>query len=104
MLEYEGDNQAEQDLRDYIRLVIIIARQYVRTRVEHEDLIMAGVEGLLEARRKFDPSRSKNFKPYASIKILGHIYSYCQANSLPVSVPTHILKAASYIKKCPETK
>lgn len=90
----------EQDLKDYIRLIIAIAKPYVRpVRVELEDLIAAGVTGLLKARRDFDPSRSSKFKTFASICILGEIYSYCQANNSLVSIPTHISKASNYVGK-----
>jgi RNA polymerase sigma factor (sigma-70 family) len=95
----EGHFEDRKDLKDYIRLIMAIAKPYVRQRVEWEDLIMAGVVGLLKARRDFDPARSSKFKTFASICILGEIYSYCQANNNLVSIPTHISKASNYIGK-----
>lgn len=89
----------EQDLRQYIKLVIKIARPYQRSRVEQEDLIMAGVVGLLRARRDYDITRSTNFKSFATTCILGEVYSYCQNNANLVSVPTHIAKAVSYVER-----
>lgn len=91
--------QQEKDLRDYIKLVLSIARPFVRTKVELEDLTMVGVMGLLEAREKYDPSRSDNFKAYAHMRIMGRIYSYCQKNTRLISIPTHIAKASSYVER-----
>jgi len=93
------NTQEEEDLRMYVRLILSIAKAYIRTRVEYEDLVMAGIVGLLEARQKFDPSRSDNFKAYAAMRIQGEIYSYYQKNVRLVSVPTHISKASSYVEK-----
>jgi len=91
--------QEELDLRDYVRLVLSLAKRFVRTHVEYEDLVMVGIVGLLEARQKFDPLRSGNFRAYAHMRILGQIYSYCQSNTRTISIPTHIAKASSYIEK-----
>lgn len=92
-------NENEEDLKNYIKLILTIARSYVRTRVEYEDLVMAGVIGLLEARKNYDVSRSPNFKAYAGMCIMGNIYQYCHNNSRLLSVPTHIAKASWYIEK-----
>lgn len=101
MLKVDSENctQTEKDLKDYIRLVLAIAKPYVRSRVEMEDLVMCGVMGLLEARKSYDPSRSDNFKSYASMRIMGEIFSYCQKNARLAHVQTHISKAAIYVEK-----
>jgi len=95
--------QQEEDLRDYVKLVLSIAKKFVRTHVEYEDLVMVGIIGLLEAREKFDPLRSNNFRAYAHMRILGQIYSYCQSNTRMISIPTHVAKASSYIEKLTKT-
>src|SRR5262245_62868087 len=41
--------------------------------VELNDLISAGVIGLLDAIEKFDPSREVKFKTYAELRIKGSI-------------------------------
>jgi RNA polymerase sigma factor (sigma-70 family) len=95
----ENISEADKDLKEYIRLILVIARTYVRTRVEYEDLVMQGVLGLLKAREKYDETKSASFKTFASMCILGEIYTYCQSNAHLISVPTHISKAASYIDR-----
>jgi RNA polymerase sigma factor (sigma-70 family) len=94
-----ANTEGDKDLKDYIRLVLRIARPYVRTRVEYEDLVMHGILGLLRARKKYDKERSPNFKTFAAMCIRGDIYAYCQNTAHLVSVPTHIAKASSYIGK-----
>lgn len=47
----------------------IIAR--LPANVEMDDLMSAGVIGLIDAAEKFDPEKSKNFKSYAEIRIRG---------------------------------
>ena len=47
----------------------IIAR--LPANVELDDLMSAGVIGLIDAAEKYDPEKSKNFKGYAEIRIRG---------------------------------
>ena len=47
----------------------IVAR--LPANVEMDDLMSAGVIGLIDAAEKFDPSKSRNFKSYAEIRIRG---------------------------------
>jgi RNA polymerase sigma factor (sigma-70 family) len=95
----EGLTESEEDLKDYIRLIMTIAKSYVRTRVEYEDLVMQGVVGLLKARKKYDKTRSSNFKPLAYIGIMGEIYLYCTNNRSMLHIPAHTKKAIPYINK-----
>jgi RNA polymerase sigma factor (sigma-70 family) len=101
MLSFDDNkcSQEEKDLKQYIKLVLSIARHYVRGKVELEDLCQSGVIGLLEARKTFDPSRSTNFKGYASVKIMGEIFKYCQKNERLVHVQAQVAKSAMYIEK-----
>ena len=93
------DNDKEAALKNYIRLVITIAKKYVRPNVEYEDLISVGCMGLLEAVDHFDENRSKNFKTYATTRIIGRMYEYCVNNTTNISVPTHVGKTRVYIEK-----
>jgi RNA polymerase sigma factor (sigma-70 family) len=91
--------QNEQDLKDYVKLILSMAKSYIRNRVEWEDLCSVGIIGLLEARRHFDPTRSENFKAYASLRIKGEMYAYCQSNTRLLKVPVPISKGSSYVEK-----
>lgn len=55
-------------------LVDLIARQVSRSvgrLVEFDDLLSAGREGLLDAARRYDPSRDISFRTYANYRIRG---------------------------------
>jgi RNA polymerase sigma factor for flagellar operon FliA len=55
-------------------LVDLIARQVARSlgsSVEFDELLSAGREGLLDAARRYDPSRNILFRTYASYRIRG---------------------------------
>lgn len=95
------DPATEEDkaLKQYIKLILVIARKYVRANVEYEDLIMAGVIGLIEAVRHFDPQRSTNFSAYAITRIKGRMYEYCIGNTTSITVPTHVGKARAYVER-----
>ena len=55
-----------------------IARHYhhslpTRARVDLEDLVQDGMVGMLEAKHRYDPSKSDNLMAYASLRISGAI-------------------------------
>jgi len=89
----------EKALKKYIKLILVIARKYVRQSVEYEDLIMHGVIGLIEAVRNFDPTRSTNFNAYAITRIKGRMYEYCISNMTSITVPTHVGKTKVYAER-----
>lgn len=65
---------ALERFNEELDLVDLIARQVfrsVRGYVEFDDLLSAGREGLLEASRRYDPSRGLMFKTFASHRIRG---------------------------------
>lgn len=96
---FKPRNQEEKDLKQYIKLVIVIAKKYVRQNVPYEDLISCGIMGLLEATRNFDPERSTNFKAYAITRVKGRIYEYCVSNASNVTIPTHVGKSRVYVER-----
>jgi RNA polymerase sigma factor (sigma-70 family) len=95
--------EVRQDLREkieaYKRLIHKMAHKYVRNRVEYEDLIQEALYGLALACRDFDPERSDDFHTYAIYRMKGRMYEYCIGNENPIYVPTHVAKAASYVKQ-----
>ena len=96
---FKPKNQEEKDLKQYIKLVIVIAKKYVRQNVVYEDLIACGIMGLLEATRNFDPKRSTNFKAYAITRVKGRIYEYCISNTSNITIPTHVGKSRVYVER-----
>jgi RNA polymerase sigma factor for flagellar operon FliA len=66
----------EDELIDQLRSVRHIARRihdHLPQHVQLEDLVQAGVLGLLDAQRKFDPGKSVEFQSYAKFRIRGAI-------------------------------
>jgi len=89
----------EKHINDYKRLILKMAHKYVRNRVEYEDLAQEAMIGLIQADRDFDPTRSSDFHTYAVYRMKGKMYEYCISNDSPIYAPTHITKAASYVKQ-----
>lgn len=71
------DNQEIQDrFLSELDLVEIIAAQVSRSldnRINFDDLLAAGREGLFEAARRFDPKRGIAFRSYANYRVEGAI-------------------------------
>jgi len=97
--DMKANSDEEKALKQYIRLILVIARKYVRNNVEYEDLIMHGVIGLIEAVRHFDITRSTNFNAYAITRIKGRMYEYCISNMTSITVPTHVGKTKVYAER-----
>ncbi|MFL0797395.1 MAG: RNA polymerase sigma factor FliA [Cellvibrionaceae bacterium] len=78
-LEMYGDTEQPPvniDITEYAGLVKRIAQHMLARMpscVQLEDLIQAGMIGLLEASRKYDPSQGASFETYAGIRIRGSI-------------------------------
>jgi len=67
-------NHAEMLIKNHAPLVKRIAHHLLArlpSSVQVDDLIQAGMIGLLEASRKYDPSRGASFETYAGIRIRG---------------------------------
>ncbi len=78
LMVYEQTQDEAQDIRveDYAYLVKRIAHHMMARMpscVQVEDLIQAGMVGLLEAVQKYDMSRGASFETYAGIRIRGAI-------------------------------
>lgn len=61
-----GDAAREQMIQANLRLVVSVARRYVRSGVPLLDLVQDGTFGLMRAVDKFDPTRGTKFSTYAS--------------------------------------
>ena len=66
----------DQLIMDYAPLVRFVAQRIASrlpANIEIDDLISAGVIGLMDAIEKYDPSRDNKFKTYAEFRIRGAI-------------------------------
>ena len=70
------DNEEEQVLLEHLPIVRFLARR-IHERLPHhvdiEDLVSAGVVGLMDAFAKFDPAKKVQFRSYAQFRIRGAI-------------------------------
>jgi RNA polymerase sigma factor for flagellar operon FliA len=71
----EGQMQ-EEDIAAHISMVRFIARRIherLPSHVELEELVGAGVLGLMDACKKFDPTKKVKFRSYAQFRVRGAI-------------------------------
>jgi RNA polymerase sporulation-specific sigma factor len=78
-----GDTEAERQLlEDNLPLVTAIAKRYLNSGVEPDDLRQLGSIGLLKAIRKFDPSFNVCFSTYAVPLIAGEIRRFLRDDGI----------------------
>ncbi|HIE84311.1 MAG TPA: sigma-70 family RNA polymerase sigma factor [Dehalococcoidia bacterium] len=56
----------EVNIENHIRLVHWMSRKYSWSDAEYEELVSSGMEGLLVAKERFDPSKGYKFVTYAT--------------------------------------
>ncbi len=65
---------SEEALREHLPMVRFLAlriRERLPQQVEMEDLISAGIVGLMDAMQKFDPKKKVQFRTYAQFRVRG---------------------------------
>jgi RNA polymerase sigma-B factor len=86
-----GKQRLRQELVDrHRRLVLALARRFVRRGEPMEDLIQAGYLGLIKAVNRFDVARGNTFVAYAAPMILGEIRHQFRDAGWMVRVPRHM--------------
>jgi RNA polymerase sigma factor FliA len=73
---------AEQIVLDHLPMVRFLARRVherLPQHVEMEDLVSAGVVGLIDAFHKFDPAKQVQFRSYAQFRVRGAILDSLRA-------------------------
>ncbi|MEG1346706.1 MAG: sigma-70 family RNA polymerase sigma factor [Hafnia sp.] len=96
-LARNGDMKArERMIERNLRLVMHIAKAYIKSGMRYDDLVSAGNEGLIIAVDKFDPELQFAFSTYADRWIRFKIEDMLIKNKA-VHVPTHIAKRANKV-------
>ncbi len=70
---------------DNLPFVTCLVRKYSRRlppHVDREDMVGAGIIGLVQAAQKFDKRQQVKFKTYAYLKIRGYILDFLRENTL----------------------
>lgn len=98
MVKSKSTCKKEEALKEYMRLIVSLSGKYVRAGVDRDDVIMAGVVGLMEAVESFDPSRSDNFGAHAKIRICARMFEYSISERSVLHVPINIAKASTYVE------
>lgn len=85
-----GDKKALEELiHRNLRFVISVAKQFKTPNTTLEDLVNEGNVGLIEAAKKYDPSKGIKFISYAVWWIRKEIMSYIYNNDRHVRIPNN---------------
>ncbi|MFO1258924.1 MAG: RNA polymerase sigma factor RpoS [Gammaproteobacteria bacterium] len=88
-----GDIQAKQKMiESNLRLVVKIARRYIRSGMSLLDLIEEGNLGLIRAVEKYDPERGFRFSTYGAWWIQQAIERAIMNQARTVRIPVHVFK------------
>ncbi|EQD32847.1 RNA polymerase sigma factor rpoD, partial [mine drainage metagenome] len=87
----QGDPTSRQEMiRCNLRLVVSIARRYVRRGVSLIDLVAEGNIGLVRAVDLFDPNKEVRFSTYATWWVRQAIRKALTLNGRPIRLPTYM--------------
>lgn len=97
---FNGDNDALDELvTRNLKFVISVAKQYSTSKIPLEELVNEGNYGLIEAAKKFDPSRGFKFISYAVWYIRKSISDYITKNSRTIRIPPNKVSKLGKLKK-----
>jgi len=95
-----GDEDAQNRLiESNLRLVISVARRYVRPGLPLEDLVQEGAIGLVKAIRNFDLSRGLRFSTYAVHWIRQSVGRAADAHTNMIRLPNHAIDSLRKIER-----
>ena len=91
-LVLEGEDAKDRFIRANLRLVVSIARRYVRSGMPMLDLIQEGNTGLVRAVEKFDYERGYKFSTYATWWVRQAISRAIAQQERTVRLPVHLVE------------
>jgi len=95
-----GDTEAKEELvNSNLRLVVSVAKNYLKLGIPLSDLIQEGNVGLIKATEKFDHTQGKRFSTYATFWIKQSILRYITSNKSIIRYPAHIYDTLAKIDK-----
>ena len=88
-------------MASYFREILFLARKYTRPTVEYEDLVVEGLIGLLDAVRRWDPSRAggnpKAFHNLAIVRIKSNMFEYFLSNNSAYTIPNYMARGLALV-------